>query len=82
MLTVMYRNHFYVEKAIGNLIGLAQLLSFVAAEAGVRVGPLICHSTLAELDTGSWGVGGIAKLIEQCRAAESESQPGFPFVDK
>jgi hypothetical protein len=83
MLTVMYRNHFYVEKAIGNLIGLAQLLSFVAAEAGVRVGPLICHSTLAELDTGSWGVGGIAELMKECRAAESQARrpAGFLFVN-
>jgi hypothetical protein len=65
-LTVLYRNHYYIGKALGNLIGLAQLLSFVAAEAGIGVGPLVCHSTLAELDTGTWGVGGIAKLIEQC----------------
>lgn len=70
-LTVLYRNHYYIEKALGNLIGLAQLLSFVATEAGVRVGPLICHSTLAELDTGSWGVGGIAELIKRCREADS-----------
>jgi hypothetical protein len=73
MLTVMYRNHYYIEKALGNLIGLAQLLSFVAAEAGVGVGSLICHSTLAELDSGSWGVGGIAELIKRCRAVDSQT---------
>ncbi len=71
-LAVMYRNHFYIEKALGNLIGLAQLLSFVSAEAGVGVGPLVCHSTLAQLDTGTWGVGGVANVIQQCRQ-ESES---------
>jgi hypothetical protein len=72
-LTVLYRNHYYIEKALGNLIGLAQLLCFVAAEAGVGVGPLVCHSTLAELESGSWGVGGIAKLIEQCLETESQT---------
>jgi len=35
LLTVTYRNHFYIEKLLGNLIGLAQLLSFVAEESGV-----------------------------------------------
>jgi len=72
-LTVLYRNHYYIEKALGNLIGLAQLLCFVAAEAGVGVGPLVCHSTLTELDTGSWGVGGIAELIKRCRAVNSQT---------
>jgi hypothetical protein len=75
MLTVLYRNHYYIDKALGNLLGLAQLLSFVAAEAKIGVGPLICHSTLAELDTGSWGVGGITKLMKQCRAAEPKLNP-------
>jgi hypothetical protein len=49
--------------------GLVQLLCFVTAEAGVGTGPLICHSTLAELDSGSLGVDGIAGLTEDCREA-------------
>jgi hypothetical protein len=69
-LTALYRHHYYVEKALGNLIGLAQLLSFVAAEVGVGVGPLICHSTLAELDEGSWGVHSIQELLDECRRVE------------
>jgi hypothetical protein len=75
MLTVLYRHHYYIEKALGNLIGLAQLLCFVAAEADVGVGTLICHSTLAELDSGSWGVDGIARLIEDCRDAPAVAKP-------
>ena len=77
-LAVMYRNHFYIEKALGNLIGLAQLLSFVSAEAGVGVGPLVCHSTLAQLDTGTWGVGGVAKLIQQCRQGSESVRQQSP----
>jgi hypothetical protein len=46
MLTVLYRYHYYIEKALGNLLGLAQLLYFVAKETGLGVGPLLCHSTL------------------------------------
>ena len=38
MLTVLYRYHYYIEKALGNLLGLAQLLYFVAKETGLGVG--------------------------------------------
>lgn len=70
MLTVMYRSHFYITKTLGNLLGLAQLQSFVAAEAGLKVGPLICHSTYARIDTAK-GVtlAGIKRLVSLCRKA-------------
>ena len=67
-LTVMYRSHFYVTKALGNLLGLAQLQSFVAAETELEVGPLVCHSTHARIDTGD-GVTlqGVEQLVSNCR---------------
>jgi len=67
-LTVMYRSHFYVTKALGNLLGLAQLQSFVAAETGLEVGPLVCHSTHARIDTGN-GVTlkGVERLVSACQ---------------
>lgn len=49
-LTAMYRNHFYVEKLLGNLIGLGRLMAFVGREAGLRVGALTVISTHAEID--------------------------------
>jgi hypothetical protein len=49
-LTVIYRNHFYVEKLLGNLIGLGRLLEFVGRESGVDVGPLTVISTHAQID--------------------------------
>ncbi len=51
LLSAVYRNHYYTEKLLGNLIGLGRLMAFVAAEAGVRVGPLSVLSTHAEVDT-------------------------------
>ena len=67
MLTAIYRYHYYVEKALGNLFGLAQLLSFVAKEAGLQVGPLVCHSTYAVLDLdGGWALSDLQKLSERC----------------
>lgn len=49
-LTAMYRNHFYVEKLLGNMIGLGRLMEFVAREAGLKVGALTVISTHAEID--------------------------------
>lgn len=52
-LTAMYRNHAYITRCLGNLIGLGRLQAFVAKESGFPVGPLTCISTHAELDTGA-----------------------------
>jgi len=51
ILTALYRSQNYIEKALGNLRGLARLQSFVARELDISVGPLVCHSTYASLDT-------------------------------
>ncbi|HTT76710.1 MAG TPA: hypothetical protein VMF50_12125 [Candidatus Binataceae bacterium] len=49
-LTAIYRNHFYIEKLLGNLIGLGRLMLFVAREADLEVGALTVVSTHAEID--------------------------------
>lgn len=49
-LTAMYRNHYYIEKLLGNLIGLGRLMAFVAREAGLDVGTLTVVSTHAVID--------------------------------
>lgn len=50
VLTAQYRNHYYVEKLLGNLIGLGRLMSFVAREAELAVGALTIVSTHATID--------------------------------
>jgi hypothetical protein len=54
-LTAMYRNHFYIEKLLGNLIGLGRLMAFVGREANLRVGALTVISTHAEIDLPNRG---------------------------
>lgn len=54
-LTAIYRSHSYCSRALGNLLGLAQLLSFVAKESELAVGTLTCLSSHAELDERNWG---------------------------
>jgi thymidylate synthase len=66
MLTAMYRNHTYVTRCLGNLIGLGRLQAFVAKEADVKLGSLTVISTHAKLDTGDgWGIKHARKLVEQ-----------------
>lgn len=51
-LTAFYRSHFYLERALGNLVGLARLQQFVAAEAGCSSGPLTLIASEARLESG------------------------------
>ncbi len=53
MLTAMYRNHYYIARALGNFIGLGNLMAYIAAEVGASVGPLTCVSTHAVVDAGT-----------------------------
>ena len=66
LLTAVYRNHTYITRCLGNLIGLGRLQAFVAKEADVKLGWLTVISTHAELDTGSgWGIKEARELVEQ-----------------
>jgi len=60
-LTAFYRNHYYVARTLGNMIGLSGLLSFVSQEADLDPGTLTIVSTHGELD----GTG-VKKLIKEC----------------
>ena len=64
-LTALYRSHFYVERALGNLLGLARLQAFIAKETGLANGTLVCVSTYARLDlhTG-WGKAKLDELFD------------------
>lgn len=62
-MTAIYRSHYYAERALGNLIGLAQLQRYVAKESGFEMGSLTCISTYAKLDDGLGGVRATRQLL-------------------
>ncbi len=65
-LTAMYRAHYYIERTLGNLIGLTRLQAFVCEQTGLAPGPLVCVSTLAKLDTDRrWSVRDVRALITE-----------------
>ena len=57
-LTALYRNHYYIEKLLGNLIGLGQLMAFVAQETDQDIGPLTIISSHATIDLPRTSAGG------------------------
>ena len=74
-LTAIYRSQYYVAKALGNFVGLAQLLAFVAAEANLKPSFLVCHATMAEIDLSNkrsrWKSDDVRDLIGKCRAVKA-----------
>jgi thymidylate synthase len=77
LLTVMYRNHAYVARGLGNFLGLGRLQAFVAAQSGAKLGSLTCISTHAEIDASKRTQNGVVQgwtateanaLITKCRA--------------
>jgi hypothetical protein len=70
VLTVQYRNHYYVEKLLGNLIGLGRLMAFIANEKGTLVGNLTVISTHATVDLPDGATRqDLLDLIEGCDGA-------------
>lgn len=74
-LTAMYRNHYYIEKLLGNLVGLGRLMGFIANEGGIGVGPLTVVSTHAVIDQPRGAQrGDVNDLLVACQAAQTESE--------
>ncbi len=77
-LNATYRSHYYLQRTLGNLIGLGRLLYFVANESSSETGPMTINSTYAKLDAGSdsggsgtWKRSDIDTLISECESAYS-----------
>lgn len=66
LVTATYRYHFYIERFLGNMLGLAQLQRFICDETGLDPGPILCLSSLATVETGlSWGKGNVRALMRE-----------------
>lgn len=65
-MTAVYRSHYYIQKTLGNLIGLGNLLRYIATESSYEVGTLTILSTRAELDIQGWTLKELSNLIDEC----------------
>lgn len=64
-LSATYRNQYYIQKALGNFLGLAELQRFVADAVSLRQGPLSVHAFHAEIDP-QVGMREVAALVSAC----------------
>jgi hypothetical protein len=69
-LTATYRNQYYIQKALGNFLGLARLHQFIADEAELRQGSLTVHAFHAKIEIGQRET---TKLIKGFPRVASES---------
>lgn len=66
LLTAIYRNHYYMERLLGNLIGLGRLMEFIAKDVKIDIGDLTIVSTHAEIDSAAPRPQIIA-LLDRCQ---------------
>lgn len=66
LLCAIYRNHYYTEKLLGNLLGLGRLMAFVASEVKVVTGTLTIVSTHAEVDAAGGTRTSLSSLHKRC----------------
>jgi hypothetical protein len=71
-LSALYRSHYYVERALGNLLGLARLQDFICKQTGLAAGTLVCLATYARLDVHvGWGKTKIEALLDELGTQEA-----------
>jgi hypothetical protein len=51
-LIAFYRDHEFVEKALGNYVGLGHLLEFVCEQTETKAGAIVCISLRARIESG------------------------------
>lgn len=83
LLTVMYRNHAYIARGLGNFIGLGRLMAFVSEQSGATMGCLTCILTHAEIDHGKNTRDGVVEgwtraeaytLLHRCRLLNASTE--------
>lgn len=73
-VTALYRSHYYLQKALGNFIGLARLQGFLAREIGASPGTICVHSCHARLDNEKTTVGEVAALLDRMAALPNSGE--------
>lgn len=69
-INATYRRHYYVERLLGNLVGLSRLQYALSRETDLKQGGLAINSTLAELDHGQkrWMLKEVRQLTDAAEA--------------
>lgn len=68
-LAALYRNQYFVTRAYGNYLGLARIGNFIAQEAGVELGEVLCLATHADAQFNDFNKTRIERLADAVRLA-------------
>jgi len=66
--TAVYRHHYLLQKAYGNLLGLSWLMEFLCQQTGFKVGELVVHATFADAEKRGWA----REVVDACRGSLDE----------
>lgn len=58
-LVVVYRNHDFFNKVLGNFVGLGRLLQFICSSTNKQPGKLVCHSVHAYFQSSQQQLRGL-----------------------
>lgn len=73
-LSALYRNQHFMSRALGNFIGLARLVAFVANETGAGIGEVQCTASHADLyGDGDFRKGDVNSLFETLSKSKESS---------
>lgn len=64
-LLAVYRNHFFIQRAYGNYIGLSYLLKFICKHSNYKMGDLVCISSHACIESSGPLVTDFKKIISK-----------------
>ncbi|MEA2582593.1 MAG: hypothetical protein QOF33_678 [Thermomicrobiales bacterium] len=76
-MTATYRNQHFISRAYGNYVGLSRLLGFLAHEAELNPGELVCMATHADAEIRQrrgFGKRAVQALVDSCREIFSDQQ--------
>ena len=72
-LAALYRNQQLVGRAYGNYLGLARLGQFIATEAGVQLGEILCIATHADAEANVYGTTRLDELVTEALGERAEA---------
>ena len=65
--TAVYRHHYLITKAYGNLLGLSNLMKFLCQQTGFELGELVVNATFADAEPSLKPKRVVADLRRACR---------------
>lgn len=67
IVSALYRNQHFIDRAYGNYLGLARIGEFLAQEVDCKLGEILCLATHADVQIDKYGREALNHLTKVCR---------------